>query len=57
MAHFKCFVGSRIVAKVINDPSNAFNVESNAHDHFNQLAWGVEARQQAGGEVSNLVFS
>jgi hypothetical protein len=55
------FTGFRIVADVAqahtNDPSNAFNVESNAHDYFDQLSWGIEAQQLAGGEVSHLVFS
>jgi len=27
----------------INHPCNAFNVESNAHDMFDKIAWGVEA--------------
>jgi len=53
------FTGSRILAETsqarINDPCNAFNIESNARDYFDKLAWGIEAQQQAGGEVRYLV--
>ena len=54
------FTGSRILTETsqarINDPCNAFNIESNAH-FFDKLAWGIEAQEQAGGEVRYLVFS
>ncbi|KIM44992.1 hypothetical protein M413DRAFT_442950 [Hebeloma cylindrosporum] len=31
------------VVKNINHPSNAFNAESNAHESYDKLAWGIEA--------------
>ena len=55
------FAGHAVVAEVvsanINSPRNAFNAQNDAHDYFDQLAWGIEAQQQPGGEVSHLVFS
>ncbi|KDQ64173.1 hypothetical protein JAAARDRAFT_201561 [Jaapia argillacea MUCL 33604] len=41
----------------INHPSNALNMESNAHESFDELAWGIEALQQPGGQASHLVSS
>jgi len=40
------FTGQHLTEEVklnINHPCNAFNVESNAHDTFDGLAWGIEA--------------
>ena len=28
---------------MINHPSNTFNAESNAHESYNKLIWGIEA--------------
>ena len=36
---------------MINHPSNAFNAESNAHESYDKLAWGIEA-VGAGDEVN-----
>jgi len=36
---------------MINHPSNAFNAESNAHETYDKLAWGIEA-VKADGEVN-----
>jgi len=48
------FTGCTITAKEIqdniNDPRNAFNVESNAHDYYDNLSWGIEARVEPTGE-------
>jgi hypothetical protein len=42
----EAFTGRAITAKVIqaniDHPSNAFNMESNAHETFDLLAWGIE---------------
>jgi len=35
---------------MINHPSNAFNAESNAHESYDKLAWGIEA-VEADGQV------
>lgn len=40
------------VSKNINDPCNAFNAETNAHDTYDKLAWGIEAVKD-GGQVNN----
>ena len=37
--------------KNINHPCNAFNAEANAHDTYDDLAWGIEAIQ-VGDEVN-----
>ena len=54
------FTGGAITANVardkINHPSNAFNAQTDAHDSFDKLAWGIEALEQPGGEVSHIVF-
>ena len=36
---------------MINHPSNAFNAESNAHESYDKLAWGIEA-VEADGQVN-----
>ena len=49
------FTGKAISAQTIlgniNHPRNAFNAQSDAHDKFDQLAWGIEAIA-ADGQVS-----
>ena len=35
---------------MINHPSNAFNAESNAHESYDKLTWGIEA-VRAGDQV------
>ena len=50
------FTGQLITTKVkenINHPCNAFNAESNTHESFDNLAWGIEAVDN-GEEVSNF---
>ena len=42
------------VLENINHPRNAFNVESNAHDSFDALRWGIEAIQ-ADGQVNSFI--
>ena len=41
------FTGGAITADIardkINHPYNAFNAETNTHDSFDKLAWGIEA--------------
>jgi hypothetical protein len=49
-------ISADVVREKINHPSNAFNAESNAHESFDQLAWGIQAVQQPGGEVSHIIF-
>jgi hypothetical protein len=41
------------VLKNINHPENALNMEINAHHSFNNLGWGIEAKehQSSGGKV------
>ena len=39
----------------INHPCNVFNVESNAHESFDKLAWGIEAVYE-GKQVSNFLL-
>jgi hypothetical protein len=55
------FTGREVMAQVvlanINHPSNAFNAQSDAHESFDQLAWGIEAVEQPGGQVSCPIFS
>jgi len=54
----EAFTGGAITADVvhgkINLPSNAFNVENNAHDSFDKLAWGIQALQQSDGEYKYI---
>ena len=61
MRVLEAFTGRAITAEVVRDktnhPCNALNVESNAHESFNKLAWGIEAQEQPGGQVSHLLFS
>ncbi|KAI9573805.1 hypothetical protein HD554DRAFT_2325537, partial [Boletus coccyginus] len=45
-----CTITADVVREKINYPSNAFNVQSDARESFDQLAWGIEALQQPGGE-------
>ena len=40
------FTGCPIAAEVkenINHPCNVFNVQSDAHESFDKLAWGIKA--------------
>jgi hypothetical protein len=40
------FTGRQVAEEVkqnINHPCNVFNAESNAHDSYDKLAWGIEA--------------
>ena len=46
---------SEEVKKNINHPCNAFNAETNAHDSYDDLAWGIEAIQ-VGNEVNILLL-
>ena len=39
------------VVKMINHPSNAFNAQSDAHEIYDNLAWGIEA-VRAGDQVN-----
>ena len=59
LSSLEAFTGRAITADVvrerINHPSNAFNVEYNAHESFDQLAWGIQALQQPGGEVTHII--
>jgi len=38
------------IAQHLNTISNAMNLEQNAHTAYNNLMWGIEAREE-GGEV------
>jgi hypothetical protein len=53
----EAFTGNQLSAGAIreniNHPRNAFNVERNAHDRFEQLNWGIEATH-ANGQVNGL---
>ena len=61
MRALEAFTGRAITTEVVRDkinhPCNAFNVENNAHESFDNLAWGIEAQEQPGGQVSHLIFS
>lgn len=52
------FTGRAITAETVHDyinhPSDAFNVETNAHDSFDRLQWGIEAVQKPGGQWQYL---
>jgi hypothetical protein len=43
------------VKENINHPCNAFNAETNAHDAYDKLVWGIEAIQ-VGNEVNMLLL-
>lgn len=46
MSALESFSGRQAAKEVkenINHPCNAFNAESNAHDSYDKLAWGIEA--------------
>jgi len=48
LSALETFSGRELAKEVkddINHPCNAFNVESNAHDAYDKLAWGIEAVQ------------
>ena len=50
------FTGRQLAAEVIsniNHPCNAFNAESNAHESYDKLAWGIEA-VKVDSEVNNI---
>jgi hypothetical protein len=51
------FTGNKLSAGAIleniNHPRNAFNVERNAHDRFEQLNWGIEATH-VNGQVNGF---
>jgi hypothetical protein len=52
----EAFTGNKVSAEMIsqhiNSPRNAFNVEIDAHESFDKLAWGIEA-DNVNGEVGN----
>ena len=57
LSALETFIGRPIAEEVknnINHPCNAFNVETNAHDTFDKLAWGIEA-MSSGTEVNNFM--
>ncbi len=60
MRALEAFTGREITTKVyrdkINHPCNAFNVQNDGHESFDKLAWGIEAQEQPGGQVSHLIF-
>jgi len=39
---------------MINHPSNAFNAQSDAHESYDKLAWGIEA-MEADGQVNIIL--
>jgi hypothetical protein len=46
LSALESFSGRQLAKEVkenINHPCNAFNAESNAHDSYDKLAWGIEA--------------
>jgi hypothetical protein len=55
------FSGNTVTAEVvranINHPSNTFNAQSDAHESFYHLEWGIETQLQPGGQVSYLTYS
>jgi hypothetical protein len=59
MKALETFTGRRLTEEVkrdINRPCNALNVESNAHDFYDRLTWGIEARQ-VDDEVNNFFLT
>jgi hypothetical protein len=46
-------VSTRTILDNINHPRNAFNVETNAHESFDKLMWGIEAIDY-NGQVNNF---
>ncbi len=61
MCALEAFTGRDITTKVVRDkinhPCNAINLQNDAHESFNKLAWGIEAQERPGGYVSYLIFS
>jgi len=56
LSALESFTGRSITKEVkdnINHPCNAFNAESNAHDSYDKLEWGIEAVGN-GGECKYL---
>jgi hypothetical protein len=50
------FAGRQLATDVIsniNHPCNAFNAQSDAHESYDKLAWGIEAVED-GVEVNNI---
>ena len=46
MSALESFSGRQLAKEVkenINHPYNAFNTQSDAHDSYDKLAWGIEA--------------
>jgi hypothetical protein len=60
MHALEAFTGREITTEVVRDktnhPCNAFNVQNDAHESFDKLAWGIEAQERPGGQVSHLIF-
>ncbi|KDQ64175.1 hypothetical protein JAAARDRAFT_43339 [Jaapia argillacea MUCL 33604] len=48
-------ITAEVVQANVNHPSNAFNVESNAHESFDRLEWGIEALQQTGASTPQML--
>jgi len=61
MRTLEAFTGREITTEVVRDkinhPCNAFNLENNGHESFDKRAWGIEAQEQPGGQVSYFIFS
>ena len=58
LSALESFSGRQLAEEVkenINHPCNAFNAETNAHDAYDKLAWGIEAIQ-VGNEVNRTFF-
>ena len=58
LSALESFSGRRLAEEIkenINHPSNAFNAETNAHDAYDKLVWGIEAIQ-VGNEVNKLLL-
>ena len=45
-------VSAEMIRQNIHSPRNAFNVETDAHEAFDNLTWGIEA-VDVNGEVGN----
>jgi hypothetical protein len=43
------------IVRNINDPSNAFNAQTDCHDYYDDLSWGIEAQVQHDGNVSETI--
>jgi hypothetical protein len=50
-------ITSEEISRIINQPMNAINIQGDAHDSYDSMAWGIEATLLPDGKVSDQVHS